>query len=298
MVQLVSSPTSAREARRVVTRQLVDMGRPELVDDVIAVVTELVANAVIHAGAPIELSLKPAGAGVRVEVSDGSPVIPRWTPAAMSATTTSGRGLILVNRVASTWGVQAHGSGKTVWVLLDEPTGPVEESSYEELLATWADDDEPAPSPTTGTVRVVLTVDVQLMLDSRAHTEDLVRELQLLVFSQDTAPAVAPIVHLAHRLALATRAFHEGRNQMLTQTLLAAQRAQTDVTLDLRLQRDSGEAASEWLAALDEADALTDQGVLLLPPFLPELVEFRRHYIATILDRLQQRTPGGDAHAP
>ena len=48
---------------------------------------EQVTNAVIHAGTTIELTVQPAG---RVELSDGSPVTPRWTPAAMF--TTSGRG--------------------------------------------------------------------------------------------------------------------------------------------------------------------------------------------------------------
>ena len=58
----------------------------ELVHDVAPVATDLVTNA----GTTVELTVQPAGAGVRVEVSDGSPVVPRWTPAALS--TNSGRG--------------------------------------------------------------------------------------------------------------------------------------------------------------------------------------------------------------
>lgn len=289
MVQLLPSPASAEEARRFVTAQVLSLGRPELVEDVATVVTELVTNAVIHAGTPIELTVRSVGRGVRVEVADGSAVVPRWTPAALSAT--SGRGLILVDRMASTWGVEPTEGGKTIWAVVEQPTEWVEETSFEELLAHWSDDDRPAPrtAVTSEEVRVALTVAVEQMLDSRAHTEDLVRELQLLVVdeSADTDEASAPVVQLAHELAAANRAFYDGRHQMLTQTLGAAQRGQADVTLDLRLHRGDEEGARRWLAALDEADALAARGGLLLPPFPPAMVRFRREYIADIIRSLQ-----------
>lgn len=287
MVQLLPAPGSAHEARQVVNDRLVALERPELIVDVAVVVTELVVNAVIHARTEIDLTVQPAGAGVRVEVSDGSCVVPRWTPAALSAT--SGRGLIMVQRLASSWGVDSHDGGKTVWAQIDEQAGPVPESSFEEMLTLWADDDEPASTSPSSTalVRVGLTVDVERMLDSRAHTEDLVRELQLLVFSAHAPPAPVPVVRLAHRLAAASEAFVEARRQMLNQTLRAAQRGETSVALDLRLHRDDCDAARRWLGALDEADTLTEQGVLLLPAFPSALVEFRRDYIAVIVSCLQ-----------
>ena len=287
MVRLPPSPASAQAARRVATDAVLALGRAELVDDVATVVTELVANAVIHADTEIGFSVRPAGAGVRVEVSDGSSIVPRWAPAAMSAT--SGRGLILVQRLASDWGVEPHAGGKTVWALVEEPADVVQESSFEELLAVWADDEpEPVLPNSEAAVRVLLLVEVAQMLDSRAHTEDLTRELQLVMLSDGTShPAPSPVVRLARRLASATEAFHEGRRQMLHQTLTAAKRGQTRVTLDLLLHRDAADAARRWLAALDEADALAEQGVLLLPPFPPAMVEFRRLYITTIISRLQ-----------
>ena len=288
MVTLPPLPASASRARRVVEERLAALGRPDLLDDVSVVVTELVTNAVMHARTPIELSVEASGAGVRVEVTDGSRTVPRWTPAAMSAT--SGRGLILVERTAREWGVEPHGSGKTVWALVDEPTGWVPESSFEELLALWSQDDEPQPAPAAGSdrVRVVLTVQVQQMLDSRAHTEDLVRELQLLVLDGDRTRAEAAVVRLAHRLAAANEDFSEGRRQMLAQTLSAAQRERSSVTLELSLRSDDAGAALRWLAALDEADSLAHRGALLLPPFPPDLVEFRRHYVAVIVRCLQE----------
>lgn len=288
MVRLPPSATSAREARRVVADELAVLNHPELVDDVSIVVTELVVNAVIHARTGIGLTVQTAGAGVRVEVSDGSPVVPRWTPASMSAT--SGRGLILMQRLSREWGVERHEGGKTVWALIDEPGDPVPESDFEELLALWVDDDEPelTSSPPGSVVQVDLTVDVLRMLDSRAHTEDLVRELQLLVFDEPPSPAPEPVVRLAHRVASATEAFAHARRQMLHQTLTAAQRGHASVDLRLHLHPDDTGAASRWLAAMDEADALTERGVLLLPSFPPELVTFRRDYIAVIVGALAE----------
>jgi len=287
MVCLPPLPTSAQAARRVATDALLEWGRPELVDDVVVVVSELVGNAVIHARTDFEFTVRPAGAGVRVEVCDGSLIVPRWTPAAMSATT--GRGLILVQRLASEWGVEPHPGGKTVWALVEEPADVVQESSFEELLELWAADEDPLPVPPAApaAVRVELTVAVAEMLDSRAHTEDLVRELQILALGDGTDAAPVLLVQLARRLAAATEAFHEGRRQMLNQTLSAAQRGQTSVQLSLLLPRDAARAARLWLEALDEADALTRQGVLLLPPFPPEMVEFRRRYVTTVISSLQ-----------
>ena len=44
--------------------------------DVELTVTELVTNALLHAGAPVMLRLLPILDGVRVEVQDSSPVAP------------------------------------------------------------------------------------------------------------------------------------------------------------------------------------------------------------------------------
>jgi len=285
VVQLPPSPASARVARGVVAEALIALGRPELVDDAAMVVTELVTNAVIHTRTEFELSVQRAGEGVRVAVSDGSHILPHWTPA--STTGTSGRGLLLVQRLSSKWGVESHGPGKTVWALIERPAEVVQDSSVEDLLALWADEPAPTPPPSPVVVQVVLTVEVAAMLDSRAHTQDLTRELQLIVLSEHTRRAPAPVLQLARRLTSATEAFHEGRRQILQQTLSAARQGQTTVTLHLHLHRDAAEAARQWLAALDEADTLTTQGVLLLPPFPATMVEFRRNYITAIISRLQ-----------
>jgi hypothetical protein len=95
------------------------------------------------------------------------------------------------------------------------------------------------------------------------------------------------VLRLAHQLTTATEAFYGPRRQMLNQSWTAAQRGHTSTVLHLRLHREDAERARQWLAALDEADVLTVEGVLLLPPFPPAMTAFRRSYIAAIIRGLQ-----------
>ena len=104
---------SATRAREIVTAQCAVWGLLDLCDDIALVVTELVANAVRHAGTDIEICLQPVGEGVRLEVRDGStrPLRPR--PALSSDE--GGRGLLLVDALSARYGVEGDAHGKRVW---------------------------------------------------------------------------------------------------------------------------------------------------------------------------------------
>ncbi|MGW4094890.1 ATP-binding protein, partial [Nocardia sp. NPDC004750] len=85
------------------------------VEDAVQVCDELASNAVVHARAPRGCRLMVAGHGcLRVEVDDASPA-----PARIRRPDhTGGRGLILVDQLATCWGVHYHRRGKTVWAEL------------------------------------------------------------------------------------------------------------------------------------------------------------------------------------
>ncbi|GAA1243217.1 ATP-binding protein [Kitasatospora nipponensis] len=89
-------------------------------DDVLLVVSELVANACLHAGGPTELSLhhlyRPREA-VRVEVADLSPrlPVPRLAGRAAQLGQPGGHGLRIVAVVARRWGSLPTSTGKRVW---------------------------------------------------------------------------------------------------------------------------------------------------------------------------------------
>jgi len=90
------------------------------VDDAVLVTDELVTNARRHGEAPriCRLSLIDHGRCLRIEVDDASSREPRIrTP-----DHTGGRGLILVDRLASRWGFDHEDNHKTVWAELDLDT--------------------------------------------------------------------------------------------------------------------------------------------------------------------------------
>jgi anti-sigma regulatory factor (Ser/Thr protein kinase) len=114
-----AEPRSVGAARAAVQQSCQRWGYGKLCDDAKLIVSELVCNAVRHAGTDIELTLMSRREGLRMEVSDGStqPVRPRIA----SPTDEDGRGLTLVDALASHHGVRRSTSGKTVWAELDTP---------------------------------------------------------------------------------------------------------------------------------------------------------------------------------
>jgi anti-sigma regulatory factor (Ser/Thr protein kinase) len=115
-LDLPTGPLAARMARRYLLSRLADLP-PDVVDEVLLMTSELVTNAVRHGAAPIQLRLHRRGGTLRVDISDGGVPLAMTIPA-RSRTAESGRGLLLVDALASNWGSQDHGDaspGKTVW---------------------------------------------------------------------------------------------------------------------------------------------------------------------------------------
>jgi serine/threonine-protein kinase RsbW len=108
-IRLSATTAAPARARGAVTRWGEDVGLDDaLLLDLRMLVTELVTNAVRHAGLgavdEIELAVAAAGDGVRVQVRDGGEGFDEFLPIP-SADDVSGRGLYLVHQIASAWGV-------------------------------------------------------------------------------------------------------------------------------------------------------------------------------------------------
>jgi anti-sigma regulatory factor (Ser/Thr protein kinase) len=117
-----SAPVSAGHARRFVEQALDVAGLSHLSYAATLLVSELVANAILHTGTPFDVVVKPGADRVRVEVHDGSPELPiRRRYSNMSGT---GRGLLLVERMADGWGADLTARGKVVWFELDGQNAP------------------------------------------------------------------------------------------------------------------------------------------------------------------------------
>jgi anti-sigma regulatory factor (Ser/Thr protein kinase) len=113
--RFVSSTDAARSARRFAVEVLQEWGyEGGIVSDAALVLTELVANAVLHSSsASFSVSLRDQAAGFRVAVSDADTARP--VTRAFEAEASSGRGMGLVTAFAGTWGCEVQSDGKVVW---------------------------------------------------------------------------------------------------------------------------------------------------------------------------------------
>ncbi len=113
-------PRAARAGRDFVTRALLDWHRITCIPAARLAVSELVTNAIVHAGTDIELSIAAYRDTLRVTVRDHSAAQPVRQVARLAI---HGRGLGIVADVSRAWGVlPAADGGKVVWAVLDGPT--------------------------------------------------------------------------------------------------------------------------------------------------------------------------------
>ncbi|MEX2654947.1 MAG: ATP-binding protein [Acidimicrobiia bacterium] len=123
-LKLRPDPTSPRLAREFVRRVLGDAGVDRLTtEDAALLATELVTNSVIHAETDITVDVEAEAGAVRIGVTDGSGAEPVLREQDQNATT--GRGLQLVDRVATSWSVVFADTTKTVqFSLVTDLAGP------------------------------------------------------------------------------------------------------------------------------------------------------------------------------
>ncbi|MBO1414656.1 ATP-binding protein, partial [Streptomyces sp. FH025] len=122
---------SAAAARGFVRDALLGWGLPEVVDDAVVLVSELVTNAVVHAGTAAEVCCLREEETVRIEVTDHHPErgLPSLGDGPASASDRyadpdgeGGRGLLMCSALAERWGVEYAAGRKTVWFRLALPT--------------------------------------------------------------------------------------------------------------------------------------------------------------------------------
>lgn len=125
-----ASTDSVAAARHFVTERLGAAGT-DTHDVVALLVSELATNALVHGGTGFTLVVRLDGDRLRVSVTDGGEGTPQARRPAPEDL--SGRGLLLVGRLADHWGVvPGADDGKTVWFELavpDRSSPPTETSA-------------------------------------------------------------------------------------------------------------------------------------------------------------------------
>ena len=108
------------QARRFTRGTLADWGLSSLSEFAVLLVSELVSNALLHAGTPTQLRLFRDRV-LTLEVADADSHAPRLRR--VSEEDEGGRGMYLVNELAHRWGSRTTHNGKVVWVELELPLG-------------------------------------------------------------------------------------------------------------------------------------------------------------------------------
>jgi anti-sigma regulatory factor (Ser/Thr protein kinase) len=118
---VLSRPASFVEARRFVRDTAATSASRQVLDDAMLLTSELVTNAVRHAGHaaedPIEVTVSVDERSLRVTVRDRGP---GFDPDELDARSGEGGwGLDLVRRLSSRWGVDSGDHGNDVWFAID-----------------------------------------------------------------------------------------------------------------------------------------------------------------------------------
>jgi anti-sigma regulatory factor (Ser/Thr protein kinase) len=282
-------PDAVPRARGLVRAALAE-DMADLAADAELVVSELVTNAALHGEPPITVRVL-VNRVVRLEVEDAgrsAPIMLRQRTDAMT-----GRGLCMVDAVVSDWGIEGLDTGgKVVWAELD-PEGSLpgrpapSEIDVDALLEAWADDD---PATATYTVRLG-PVSTQLLLEAKAHIDNVVRELMLIREGEASSGVTLP-PELSALIQTVTVDFAEARTEIKRHAAAAAARGDILTDLELHLSPSAADAGERYLEALDEADRY-GRSAHFLTLAAPRMHRtFRRWYVQSLIRQLRSLARG------
>lgn len=270
-VSLAPTASSGGRARRLARQALGDV--PDEVREVAELlVSELVTNALLHARPPLVLRVGRADGRVRVEVADGDPTLPALKPYGVHAGT--GRGLLLVERLADRWAAHRSAGGKVVWFELDlpgarpapAPAGP-EPTPAPPAAERW-------PNATVVPV-ALLAAPVQAMIAADAQYDALYREFRLLLDAHPAARAATPgrLLEVVDQLGSQRRSL--GAEAAADWERAVATGAAT-VDLHFAVPVEAAAVIDHVDALLDEADEYCRRAALLTVGPPPEAVAVRK----------------------
>jgi anti-sigma regulatory factor (Ser/Thr protein kinase) len=259
-VELTDDRDSVARCRRWLNARLA--GEPaELRERVVLCASEVTTNAVLHARSSITVSLSMRPGTVRVEVHDESRVLPLLRNLGHEAT--MGRGLIILDSLASSWGVDvsADGLGKVVWFEVAESSPPSD--TVRALMDDLPVADSTRPRESAG--RTVLLIGTPLDVAGRAWQEyaAVMGELRLLDRNSESTRRLFALLEAAESWAPNLRVF-----SLIEERIAAAHDESTKaVDLEVPANEHTGEAARYLDEFLDAMEALYElDPVPLLSP--------------------------------
>ncbi|GAC1592602.1 MAG: hypothetical protein NVS3B21_12470 [Acidimicrobiales bacterium] len=284
--------SSASLARRWVIERLGDFPN-DASDDVALLVTEVVTNAIIHAKTPIDVGVSIVAGAARVEVVDRSLVLPAAKGYTVNAST--GRGLTLLDALATTWGAEilpGGAVGKVVWFeVTDGDRGKdlvVPDFFDLEAFAELDDLDAGTAPPELLSVHL-FGIPIPLLREVSEQYDALFREFRLLAERSSDAPDLpGRLIALVDDLNGRYRSFTADTSAKLD-AAKASDRSSID--LEYRIPAEAGPAVAHYDDLLDEADRYCTAGSLLTLAPSRQAVALRKWLLGEFIRQVEGESP-------
>lgn len=281
--RLPAHPSSVGTARGVLRGAATGRLPSDVVDTAELLVSELVTNAVVHAGTPVDLEVAVVDHDtVVVQVTDGSVHAPAARPFDQTAGT--GRGLLLIEELADHWGVTEMPDGKTVWFCLAvEPSGST-------ALPGLPTGTRPPVGADAGTVEVRLEhVPLVLHAEWQRHASGLLREFLLVSLDGEDASAQVA-AHAACSDAVALLSSSVPRPGPEDEQAVACDGEVWRDRITLHVPADTVGHFAVLDDTMDRAVDLAETDVMLTPSTSPAMRSFRRWVCRQVLDQAAGRS--------
>ena len=302
--QLPAELESAVAARRLLASAVTTWRLSEAVrHDSALAISELVTNAVLHAGTPVTIRIRRLGTGVRVEVLDGNPYLPvvdAVRPEDLLANRSmTGRGLALVAATSDRWGCEPQASGKMTWAEVGTGQRRIEPAPAPGFPPAAPAPVIPAAASARGVVgHSVVTrsgrtvhlvgVPVAILLESIQQMSDLQREVQVMAMGRNAPPELDQVVQTGRPWITDIDLWNDSDRRMAEH---AAATGSETVDFDVFVPDDIADKIEGVAAWLRRVAASIMRRHLLTLPASEQVNAYRRWYGDEIMRQLAGREP-------
>jgi anti-sigma regulatory factor (Ser/Thr protein kinase) len=278
-IELIAHVASCSSARRFVQEALAEATEDHR-STASLLVSEVVANAVLHARGPLTVEVLQRGSAYRIAVSDRSPTPP--AEKGYRPDDATGRGVQLLECLAAGWGCKRTDTGKVVW--FDLPM-PFDDSSPKGTNRRSNDDPYPDGMPIA-----LRGAPIQEMIRTAAHYDALYREFRLILELDASHLEAVPGRLLSLIDELGASFLGVGRAAEETWDTAVEENRET-IDLHFRLPPEAAPAVLRYNHLLDEADDYCRRAELLTVAPSDEAVAVRGWAFGQIVSQCQGEAP-------
>ena len=265
--------------------------------------SEMVTNAVLHAGTVLRVTVRRLGRGVRLEVHDGSsrlPVVGADRPEDLLATRSmTGRGLALLAGIVDRWGADPVPAGKVMWAEIGTgrrrvaamdapPSQPRASGRAAAPTGAMAGLTSVAAVASGGRKVHLMGVPVRLLVESARQFADLQREMQVVGLDHNGPKELVALAETSREISARIGTLRQAGSDVAEEALA---RGESVIDFDVVVPDDAVDAFDRLGSLIRRVgDALVRRHLLTMPPS-DEVTAYRRWYRDEIAWQLMGRSP-------